>query len=340
MLIRFLQACQESKQLYEQFFFSIYKPLHQSFDDGKAAPIADALGRVLDKWSSLLEPGPIKHRMLSAESSQAVHNMNLTSRPRDTQFNLVLRLVPDFAVKGYEALFLARQWRSILGSSGYRRELKFIYSKRNLAWRRPPIQPLGKEPAEFAAIPCDVYQNLERKLTQPNKSIGHLTGGSRDNATDTCENCNYAVERTARASESGITSSLFIEDPSHQGIDHLKTELKREQMRVQKIRTEIHQGQITSQYTAERPMVRPMLDRLDVAKAKCRRLRNEILKQGTQSSCLSDRLHSRGSIQRISHSFASDRILSVTRPLLNSRYSAQTNEQREICACLNCAPKM
>ena len=57
MLIRFLQACPESKQLYEQFFFSIYKPLHQSFDDGKAAPIADALGRVLDKWSSRLEPG-------------------------------------------------------------------------------------------------------------------------------------------------------------------------------------------------------------------------------------------------------------------------------------------
>ena len=340
MLVRFLQACQESKQLYEQFFFSIYKPLHQSFDDGKAAPIADALGRVLDKWSSLLEPGPIKHRMLSAESAEAVHNMNLPSRPRDTQFNLVLRLVPDFAVKGYEALFLARQWRDILGFSGYRRELKFIHSKRNLAWRRPPRKPLGKEPEEFSAIPCDVYQNLERKLTQPNKSTGHLTGGSRDNVTDTSENCNYKVERTARASENDITSSLFIQDPSQQGIDHLKTELKREQIRVQKIRTEILQGQIASQYTAERPMIRPMLDRLDAAKAKCRRLRNEILKQSTQSSCLSDRLHSRSSFQTISDSFASERIRSVTRPLLNSRCSAQTREHGEICARLNCAPKM
>ena len=340
ILIRFLQACQESKQLYEQFFFSIYKPLHQSFDDGKAAPIADALGRVLDKWSSLLEPGPIKHRMLSAESFEAVHNMNLTSRPRDTQFNLVLRLVPDFAVKGYEALFLARQWRYILDSSGYRRELKFIYSKRNLAWRGPPRQSLGKEPAEFAAIPCDLYQNLERKLAQPHKSIFHQTGGSRENVTDTSENCNHAVERTPRASESGITSSLFIQDPSQQGINNLKTELKREQIRVQKIRTEILQGQITSQYTAERPMVRPMLDRLDAAKARCRRLRNEILKQGTQSSCLSDTLHSRVSFQTISHSFASERVRSVTRPLLNSRNSAQTREQREICGCLNCALKM
>ncbi|KAJ7377147.1 hypothetical protein OS493_030743 [Desmophyllum pertusum] len=44
MLIRFLQACHESKQLYEQFFFSIYKPLHQLFDDEKAAPFAEALG--------------------------------------------------------------------------------------------------------------------------------------------------------------------------------------------------------------------------------------------------------------------------------------------------------
>lgn len=320
MLIRFLQACQESKQLYEQFFFSIYKPLHQSFDDEKAAPIADALGRVLDKWSSLLEPGPIKHRMLSAESSEAVHNMNPSSRPRDTKFNLVLRLVPDFAVKGYEALFLARQWRDILGSSGYSRELKFIYGKRHLAWRRSPRQILGKEPAKFAAIPCDVHQNLERS---------HLTDGSRDNVTDTSENCNYAVERTARASESGITSSLFIQNSSQQGIDHLKTELKREQISVQKIRTEILQGQIASRYTAERPMVRLMLDRLDAGKRKCRRLRNEISKQGIQSSC--DRLHSRGSFQTSANSFASEQIQSVTRPLLNSRHHVQTREQRAIC---------
>ena len=330
MLIRFLQACQESKQLYEQFFFSIYKPLRQSFDDEKATPIAEALGRVLDKWSSLLEPGPIKHRMLSAESSEAVHNMNLSSKPRDTQFNLVLRLIPDLTVKGYEALFLARQWRDILDSSGYSRELKFIYSKRHLALRRPPRQILGEEPAELAAIRCDVYQNLERKLTEPNESIDHLTDRSRDNVTDTNENCNYTVERTARGSASGITSSLIIQGSSQQGIDHLKTELKREQIRVQKIRTEILQGQIASRYTAERPMVMPMIDRLDAAKAKCRGLRNQISKQRAQSSCLSDRLQSRDSFQKSSDSLASERIRSVTRPLLNSRHHAQTREQRAI----------
>ena len=319
MLIRFLQACQESKQLYEQFFFSIYKPLHQSFDDEKAAPIADALGRVLDRWSSLLEPGPIKHRMLSAESSEAVYNMNLSRKPRDTQFNLVLRLVPDFAVKGYEALFLARKWRDILGSSGYSRELRFIYRMRHLAWRHPPREILGKELAKFAAIPCDVYQNLERS---------HPTDTSRD-VTDTSKKCNYTVERTTRDSESGLTLSSFIQDSSQQGIGHLKTELKQEQIRVQKIRTEILQGQIESRFRAESLMVRPMLDQLDAAKGKCRRLRNEISRHGSQSSC--DRLHSRGSFQATSNSFASERIRSVTRPLLNSRHCAQTREKRVMC---------
>lgn len=326
MLIRFLQACHESKQLYEQFFFSIYKPLHQYFDDEKAAPIANALGRVLDKWSSLLEPGPIKHRMLSAESSEAVHNMNLSSRPRDTQFNLVLRLVPDFAVKGYEALFLARQWRDVLGSSGYNRELKFIHNKRHLALRCPPRQQPGKDSAKFAAPPCDVYQKLERKLTQPNESKSYL----RDKSLDTSENCNYAVEMTSDH-ESRITSSLFPQDSSPLGTDHLKKELKREQIRVQKIRTEILQGQIASRYTAERPMVRPILARLDAAKDRCRWLRNEISIQDTHSSCLRDRLHSRSSFQTSSDSFVSERIRSVTRPLLNSRHRAQTREQREVC---------
>lgn len=324
MLIRFLQACHESKQLYEQFFFSIYKPLHQYFDDEKAAPIANALGRVLDKWSSLLEPGPIKHRMLSAESSEAVHNMNLSSRPRDTQFDLVLRLVPDFAVKGYEALFLARQWRDVMGSSGYNRELKCIRNKRHLTLRCPPRQQPDKDSAKFAAPPCDVYKKLERKLTQPNESKSHL----RDTSLDTSENCNYAVEMT---NESRMISSLFPQDSSRLGTDHLKTELKREQIRVQKIRTEILQGQIASRYTAERPMVRPILARLDAAKDRCRRLRNEISKQDTHSSCLSDRLHSRSSFQTSSDSFVSERIRSVTRPLLNSRHRAKTRKQREIC---------
>lgn len=336
MLIRFLQACHESKQLYEQFFFSIYKPLHQLFDDEKAAPIAEALGRVLEKWSSLLEPGPIKHRMLSAESSEAVYNMNLSSKPRDTQFNLVLRLVPDFAVKGFEALYLARQWRDVLGSSGYSRELKFIHNKRQQASKRRSRQLLGREPEDFA-FPCSVFHNLERRLKQQNvshkqlDSKGHVIDGSRDHGEiDTSAKCN-SVDTYTRASNDDVRSKIFIPDPSEQRIDHLKTELKREQIRVQKIRTELLQGQIASRYAAERPMIRPLLDTLTAAKEKCRRLRNEISEQDSQYDCLSDRLDSRGSIQTSLDSFASERIRSVTRPLLNSRHRAQTREKRLVC---------
>lgn len=335
MLIRFLQACHESKQLYEQFFFSIYKPLHQLFDDEKAAPIAEALGRVLEKWSSLLEPGPIKHRMLSAESSEAVYNMNLSSKPRDTQFNLVLRLVPDFSVKGYEALLLARQWRDVLGSSGYSRELKFIHNKRQQASKRRSRQLLGREPEDFA-FPCSVFHNLERRLKQlkiPRKqldSIGHVIDGSRDHGeTDTSakRNSEETYTRVSNHGNDDVRSKIFLPDSSEQRIDHLKTELKREQIRVQKIRTELLQGQIASRYTAERPMLTPLLDTLTAAKGKCRRLRNEISKQSSQYDCLSDRLDSRGSLD----SFASERIRSVTRPLLNSRHRAQTREKRLVC---------
>lgn len=331
MLIRFLQAYHESKQLYKQFFYSIYKPLHQLFDDEKAAPIAEALGRVFEKWSSLLEPGPIKHRMLSAESSEAVHNMNLSRKPRDTQFNLILRLVPDFAVKGYEALFLARQWRDILGSSGYSRELKFIHNKRHQASNLCSRQLLSKAPE---AIPCSVFHNLERMLKQQNEprqqldSIGHVMYGPRDyGEIDSSEKRN-SVETCTRASDGDVRSNLFLPESREQQIGHLKADLKREQIRVQKIRTEILQGQIAARYTAERPMIRPLLDTLTAAKEKCRRIRNDISKQGNKYDCLSDRLDSRGSIQSSLNSFASERIRSVTRPLLNSRHCAQTRAKR------------
>lgn len=344
MLIRFLQACHESKQLYEQFFFSIYKPLHQLFDDEKAAPFAEALGRVLEKWSSLLEPGPINHRMLSAESSEAVHNMNLSNKPRDTQFNLVLRLVPDFAVKGYEALFLARQWRDILGSSGYSRELKFIHDKRLLASKRRSRQLLARETSDVT-IPCSVFYNLEKKLTQSKdrkklESIGHVTKTratvvSRDYETDTNAKCDPPeTNACARASDSGVRSKLRLPDSSHQRVDHLQTDLKREQIRVQRIRTELLQGEISSRYTTERPMLRPLLDTLAAAKVRCRRLRNEISKQGNQyDSCFIDRLDSSSSVQTgltSLDSFASERIRSVTRPLLNSRHRSQTRDEQRL----------
>ena len=337
MLIRFLQACHESRQLYEQFFFSIYKPLHQLFGDVKAAPIAKELGRVLEQWSSLLAPGPINHRLLSAESSDAVHNMNLTNKPRDTQFNLILRLVPDFAVKGYEALFLARQWRNILGTSGYSRELKFIHNKKQWVSRL-------EEPTD-SAISRSAFYHLERKLKQTRKreavdSTGHLT---KERVIDTFKSRNYEIDTNlkfdslktnVRASGSESSCRLLIPGSREQRVGLLRTNLKREQIKVQSIRTEILQEEIASRYTAEKAMLRPLLDALAVAKTKCWRLRNEISKEEQGSNyhrCYSERLDSRGSVQTAMASIASERIRSVTRPLLNSRHRSQTRDQRLHC---------
>ena len=334
MLIRFLQACQESRQLYEQFFFSIYKPLHQLFGDKKATPIAKELGRVLEQWSSLLGPGPINHRMLSAESSEAVHNMNLTNKPRDMQFNLVLRLVPDFAVKGYEALFLARQWRNILGTSGYRRELKFLYRKKQ--W------PSNYDEPTDSSICGNTFYNLERKLKQSREhavTTGNAknelvlnTLASRDYETGT--NLEYSQKTDVQAN-SGCSDS-FIPCSREQRIDHLRVDLKREQIKVQRIRTEILQGEIASRCTTEKAMVRPLLDTLATSKMICWGLRNEISKEEQEGNfpdhrCYSERFESRDSAQTVLSSIGSERIRSVTRPLLNSRQFAQSRVQRLHC---------
>ena len=335
MLIRFLQACNESRQLYEQFFFSIYKPLHQLFGDKKAAPIARELGRVLEQWSSLLGPGPINHRMLSAVSSEAVHNMNLTNKPRDMQFNLVLRLVPDFAVKGYEALFLARQWRNILGTSGYRRELKFLYRKKQ--W------PSNCDEPTDSSICGSIFYDLERKLKQSRKwevmnSTGHLknelvlnTLASRDYEIDT--NLKFYLEKRDVQATSGC-SNLFIPGSREQHLNHLRADLKREQIKVQRIRTEILQEEIASRYTTEKAMVTPLFDTLATSKMICWRLRSEISKEEREGKfpahrSYSERLESRDSVQTGLASIGSERIRSVTRPLLNSRQLAQSRDQRE-----------
>lgn len=336
MLIRFLQACHESRQLYKQFFFSIYKPLHQLFGDEKAQPLARKLERVLEQWSSLLAPGPINHRQLSEESSKAVHNMNLTNKPRDTQFNLVLRLVPDFAVKGYEALLLARQWRNILGDSGYSRELTFIHSKKK--W------PSRNEEPNDSVFSCSTFHDLERKLKQTqNREVmdstaqekkEHLIGIFTSHDYEIDPNIKIgSLKANARASQIDDSSALFIPGSGEQRINFLRAALKREQIKVQRIRTEILQGQITSRYTSERAMVKPLLNTLAVAKTNCWRLRNEISKEEQGGNfilhrCYSERLDSQRSVQAGFASIASERIRLVTRPLLNSRHNVQTRDQR------------
>ena len=350
MLVRFLQACHESGQLYEHFFFSIYKPLSQLFADKKAASLEKELGRVLKQWSSLLAPGPINHRMLSAESSEAVHNMNLTNKPRDAQFNLILRLVPDFAVKGYLALSFARQWRNILGSSGYSRELKFIHSKKR--WASTQEQPSD------SAITRSTLYNLEGKLKQFREreeidSTGHVKmehardkTSSRDHEMCGTDLKFDSLKTNERVNENCSSSILLTPGSRGQRIDLLWMGLKREQIKVQRIKTEILQGEITSRCTAEKTMVGPLLDSLAVAKTNCWRLRNEISKEERNSKSnfavhgrYNKRLDLRSSVQTCQTglaSVASERIRLVTRALLNSRHRAQTrHDQGRFCCKVN-----
>ena len=330
MLIRFLQACHESKRLYEQFFLSIYKPLHQLFGDEKAVPLSKELGRVLEQWSLLLAPGPINHRMLSPESSEAVQNMNVKSKPRDTQFNFVLRLVPDFAVKGYEALFLARQWRNTLGVSGYSRELKFMHRKKQRS-------SMPHEPSDFSVF-CNTFYNLEKRLQHSRENEVPLTGQLRNaSTTNRLLGRDFDIDAgvkfdplTAHVPSNSSCSTSFIPESCERRMDILRADLKREQIKVQKIRTEILQGEIASRYTAEKPMINPLLQNLASAKANCWRLRNEISKELQQANVPGHRSFSDGleSDQSGLASFASDSIRPFTRPLLNTRHLADSREQR------------
>lgn len=325
MLIRFLQACLESRQLYEQFLLSIYKPLHLFFSDDKAAPFSEALGRVLEKWSYLLEPGPIDHRLLSAESSEAVQNMNLSKKPRDTNFNLILRLVPDFAVKGFEALYLARQWRALLGYSGYSRELKFIQIRR----QRRSREHISSEPANIP-VPFSIFHNLERKLNQSKDR--YKTVDPRNHVTkavlhhETHANTNYDVQGTfARSTDDDTKFNSFTRESNEQRIHRLQTDLKREQLQVQRLRNELLHVEIASRYMREPPILRPLFDTLASTKGKCRMLRNEISKQACQPDCAFDKIpDSRGLIQSSKDSFTSERKRLASRALLTSWHRAQT----------------
>ncbi|XP_068702675.1 uncharacterized protein [Montipora capricornis] len=325
MLIKFIQACRESRQLYEDFFFNIYKPLGEQFVDERTVSLSKDLGRVLEQWSSLLEPGPINQRMLSAASAEVVYRMNLANKPRGMKFNLVLRLVPDFVIKGYEALFLARQWRNCFGVCGYSKELEFLQKKKQRSF--PHQNPTD------SSIHRNRFYSLERKLNQSQEfvdmtSTGHVRKETvismllkRDYGTDLL-NSNQAKVSTAEAIDSSccpVTSCSC-----QQRVDRLRANLKREQLRVQRIRTEILQGDLASRYTAEKVMSEPLFDKLASAKANCCRLRSEISKEGEgnfpvlESSRVEFR-DSQGSSQRDLSSTASKRIRFFISPLSNSR---------------------
>ena len=264
ILIRFLQACCESQQLWKQFFWSIYRPLRLVFEEEAVMPLARTLERVLNQWSSLLGPGPINHRMLSEQSAEAVHNMNLTNKPRSTQFSLILRLVPDFAVKGCEAFFLAKTWRRVSGLSGYTRELECI-KKMKMA-SKLNIGPLYRKKSLTPAIFHTAGNGLKSTLMQSSEKVGvvgHHAGRHPSREIDLDSKCGL-LERGA----------ISTEVSEERRIDSLREILKRERLSVQKIRAQLFRRRIYPE--TETLMDVPLLEKLASAKSNCRRLRNKI----------------------------------------------------------------
>lgn len=315
MLIKFLQACHESRELYEQFICSIYKPLHEQFDDERTTALSKDLGRVLEQWGSLLEPGPINPKMLSPASADVVHSMKVTRKPRDSRFNLVLRLVPDFVIKAYEALFLARQWRNSLGFSGYNKELKLLQKRKRRSFQQ-------HEQVD-ASILRSTFYSRERKLNQSREcatmtSTGHARNESaiymlikRDREVDL-----ITADRERACAPKSVDSSAHARCSREQRIDCLRADLKREQKKVQRVRSEILQGEIALCRTTEKVMLEPLLNQLARAKANCGLLRREISREGREDNLSSLQF----SLPWSSSSALSQTIPLFSKPLSNSRY--------------------
>lgn len=139
-------------------------------------------------------------------------------------------------------------------------------------------------------------------------------------------NANQGAEGTfARSFSDDKKFTSFTRESNEQRIHRLQIDLKREQLKVQRLRTELLHTEIASRYTWEPPMLTPLFDILAASKGKCRMLRNEISKQACQLERAFDRIpDSRGLVQTSKDSFTSERIRLASRPLLNSRHRAQT----------------
>ncbi|KAK3696667.1 hypothetical protein QZH41_003274 [Actinostola sp. cb2023] len=209
MLIRFLQAFKESEDLLDKFKTKISKPLFDFFDDDPKSPQVKALSSVLWRWECLLAPDPINHRLFSPQSADALYNMDAKMNSSDSQFNLILRLIPDLALKAFEALCLAKQWRSKIGPWGYIRELRYIQRK----WipEKRASFDLGSSISQrrtFELASChDKLENLQVKVRE---SEHELVDSSID------------MEKTV--TKAGLLSTRYQD--AHQRIDNMRRDFK------------------------------------------------------------------------------------------------------------------
>lgn len=289
MLMRFLQAFKESQDLLTKFKAKISQPLFEFFNDDPKSPLAKGLSSVLWRWESLLCPGPINHRLFSPKSADALYNMGVKLSTNDSKFNLILRLIPDLALKAFEALCIAKQWRSKLGPWGYIRELRYIQSKWIPEKRASfDLDAAIKHRRKFEIASCrDELKSLQGKLRDTeHKLIGSSiemeetakTSGMLDNMY---QNAHLRINnmrrdfKTATAQRCRLASELSKQKDF---ITMLQEEMNREQKEVQNIRAQLIQAEVNAKYLEQREMTKLLENDLEDSVRRCTHLRKEITK--------------------------------------------------------------
>jgi hypothetical protein len=284
MLIRFLQAFDESKQLLNQFKNKIFKPLFEFFNDDPKRQLTRALASVIWRWEGLVVPGPVNHRLFSPKSADALYHVETSVKPRDSQFNLILRLVPDLALKAFEALCLAQQWRSKIGPWGYTRELKYIHTKwihEKREANNPATERTQRRKFEFPSCQ-DKLKTLQRKMVDPeSKLIGSSTGMKELwRETGTLSDRFGDIHRRIDVKTEPLERSKLARDLSKQKdyITTLHEEMKKEQKDIQNIRAQLIKADINYKYSKEKEMTKLLEDDLVESFYRCAQLRKEICK--------------------------------------------------------------
>ena len=137
--------CCFSENLLRIFRRDIHTPLENYFFDENLKvtlqEIPEELETCLNNWEKLLTQVDIDDRLFNKESEKEIFLNGL--RNRTSEFDIILRLVPDLFVKHIEALKLARRWRLIAKASEVKRRGTYslaIPQAAKLLKRRDEIQ--------------------------------------------------------------------------------------------------------------------------------------------------------------------------------------------------------
>lgn len=289
MLIRFLLAFKESKELLEQFRTKILLPLNEFFNDDPKRHLHKTLASVIWRWEGLLNPGPINHRLFSPHSADALYYAGSSTKLRDSQFNLILRLVPDLMLKAFEALCLAKQWRSKIGPWGYPRELKYIHSKwipEKKEENYLVVERAQRRKFEFATCQ-NKLETLQGEMDNVETVLGDSSTGVKKSENESgilggrYEEVHRRIDRFRKnVKTASLERCKMARDlcRRREHITMLQEEMKTEQRDIQNIRAQLVKAELNSTYSDEKEMTKVLEEDLADSVNRCSHLRKEISK--------------------------------------------------------------